>query len=249
MDKQAIRDQVWKELDKVSVPDTRFHRDYTNFIPDFQGSDQALARTITHPHYKEARTLFVTPDNCLETFRLQCLRDNKRMIVTTEQALRGWLLLDPAEIKPEDFRYAACLDGQERVGRPISLRELCSFIGKIDLVATGASVVNYQGIRFGKGHGYFDVEWGVLYSIGVVDQTTHAISLVHDCQVIDFSLEASEYDTVMDAIFTPSRTIEVANAQKPTVGVIWEELPPGRSEVNVVLRELKGFAEKGGGLN
>ncbi|HMR67623.1 MAG TPA: 5-formyltetrahydrofolate cyclo-ligase [Anaerolineae bacterium] len=239
MDKLAVREAVWRALDQVAVPDSRFHRDYTMFIPDFAGSDQAVAQLTAHPYYRQAATLFITPDNCLEKLRWQTLRDGKKLIVTTEAGLRGLFLLDPAQIKPEDYRYAACLDGQERMGRPISLREIQATLNQLDLLVTGASVVNAQGIRFGKGHGYFDVEWAVFYAAGLVKQTTPVFAVVHDCQVAEIELEPDEYDTVMDAIFTPTRTLEIASAQKPTTGVIWEKLKPGRSQENLVLRELR----------
>jgi 5-formyltetrahydrofolate cyclo-ligase len=37
------------------------------------------------------------------------------------------------------------------------LREISSF-GKIDLLITGISLVTEKGVRWGKGHGYFDLE-------------------------------------------------------------------------------------------
>lgn len=244
MGKSAVRKRVWQELDRVAVPDSRFHRNYLEFIPDFEGSDQAIAQLIAHRFYKKATVLFVTPDNCLENLRLQALRDGKKLIVTTEAGQRGLLILDPQNINAEDYRYAACLDGQERVGRSITLEQIKSSIKRLDLVVTGASVINQQGIRFGKGHGYFDVEWAIFYSIGVVDQTTPVFAVVHDCQVVDGELEPDEFDTAMDAIFTPAKTLEISGAQKPTVGVIWEKLKPGRSEENPILREIKQMEER-----
>ena len=84
MNKFEIRNRVWRELDKVAIPDTRFHRNYLEFIPDFENSEKAIDRLISHENYKEAGALFITPDNCLEDLRLQSLRDGKKLIVTTE---------------------------------------------------------------------------------------------------------------------------------------------------------------------
>ena len=38
-------------------------------------------------------------------------------------------------------------------------------LGKIDLMLTGASAVSKNGVRFGKGHGFFDLEWGMFVLI------------------------------------------------------------------------------------
>jgi 5-formyltetrahydrofolate cyclo-ligase len=128
----------------------------------------------------------------------------------------------------------------ERVGYSVSLNELKS-LGRIDLVVTGASAINLRGIRFGKGHGFFDLEWGMLYAIGVVDTTTPLIAFVHDCQIVDLDLETSPYDSVCDVIVSPSRVITVENPQKPTTGIMWERLEPEMLDTIPPLQELREF--------
>jgi 5-formyltetrahydrofolate cyclo-ligase len=49
----------------------------------------------------------------------------------------------------------------EHFGRPIALAELPA-LGKFDVMVTGASAVSTNGVRFGKGHGFFDLEWGMF---------------------------------------------------------------------------------------
>ena len=38
------------------------------------------------------------------------------------------------------------------------------------MMVTGASAITPSGIRFGKGHGYFDLEWAMLSSKGSCDE-------------------------------------------------------------------------------
>ncbi|MBS7622070.1 hypothetical protein KEJ39_00110 [Candidatus Bathyarchaeota archaeon] len=50
----------------------------------------------------------------------------------------------------EDF--ASTLGGAERFGKPILLRGGAGV--KVNFMVTGASTINYDGIRYGKGHGF-----------------------------------------------------------------------------------------------
>lgn len=129
------------------------------------------------------------------------------------------------------------------MGRSITLAEIRSSIGRLGLVVTGASVITVTGLRVGKGHGFFDVEWAVLYSVGAADRSTPAAALVHDCQVVEEAPKPAEFDTVVDVIFTPTRTLEVADAHKPTVGIVWQKIETSRLEENMALQELKALQE------
>jgi hypothetical protein len=53
-----------------------------------------------------------------------------------------------------------------------------------DLV-TGASAVSMEGIRFGKGHGFFDLEWGMFTDLGLADERTPVVAVAHDVQVVE----------------------------------------------------------------
>lgn len=45
----------------------------------------------------------------------------------------------------------------EHFARPITLEEIARR-GRFDFMVTGASAVSVDGVRFGKGHGLFDLE-------------------------------------------------------------------------------------------
>ena len=49
----------------------------------------------------------------------------------------------------------------------------------------------------------------MLYRIGKISTNTPSAALVHDCQVLNETLYPECFGTVADAIFTPTRTIEV----------------------------------------
>jgi 5-formyltetrahydrofolate cyclo-ligase len=242
--KSDVRTRVFKELRKVAYADSRFHFDFGEFIADFEGSEAAVTRLTSHRFYRESSFIFITPDNCIESLRYRALQDGKLILMTTYAIRRGFWVLDPARIPREKFHYASTLDGMERVGLPVTLNQI-SGLPKLDFMVTGTGAINEDGVRFGKGHGFFDVEWGMLHKIGKISSSTPAAAVVHDCQVLKEKLTPEVFDTVADLIFTPTRTIEVGNPQKPTLGIVWDLLDPRMFENIPPLQELKAMEDGG----
>ncbi|MCB8962343.1 MAG: 5-formyltetrahydrofolate cyclo-ligase [Ardenticatenales bacterium] len=240
MNKDEARARVWAELIKVARPDSRYHFDFQEFIPDFAGSEAATTRLTALDIYQTAGKLFITPDNCLEALRAQAVVDNKTQVVSTYGIRRGFYALAPADVPAGLEQYAVLLDGLERLARPLTLSELQADY-RPDLLVTGASAVNCDGVRFGKGHGFFDLEWAIFYELGLVDQHTPIVAFVHDCQLVDVPLALSPFDTLCDYIVTPTQTIQIPQPQKPTAGVIWDKLAPGMMEAIPALAELRAM--------
>lgn len=238
--KSSVRERVWSKLREVAVPDSRFHYDFGEFIADFEGGAAAVDRLTDHRFYRDAQFIFITPDNCLDRLRLKALQDGKTVLMTTYSIKRGFWLLDPAKIDPSIYLYASTLDGMERVGQPVSLKDIQS-LPPVDYMVTGTGAINHEGVRFGKGHGFFDAEWGMLYRLGRIGTHTPSAAVVHDCQVLTEALVPDVYDTVADVIFTPTRTIEVDSPHKPTCGILWDRLDPHMFETIPPLQELKAM--------
>ncbi len=237
--KSSVRERVWTELRKVAVADSRFHFDFGEFIADFEGGEEAVKRLMDNAYYRDAKLIFITPDNCLDRLRLQALKDGKVVLMTTYSIKRGFWLLDPAKIAPELYLYASTLDGMERIGQHLTLAEIQATLPNVDYMVTGTGAINHEGVRFGKGHGFFDSEWGMLYQIGRISVETPCAAVVHDCQVLTEKLMPDVYDTVVDVIFTPTRTIKVDNPHKPTCGIIWDRLDQHMFDTIPPLQELK----------
>jgi 5-formyltetrahydrofolate cyclo-ligase len=238
--KGSVRERVWSELRKVAVPDSRFHFDFGEFIADFEGGDAAVDRLVDHPFYQRANFVFITPDNCLDRLRLKALQDGKTVLMTTYSIKRGFFLLDPKKIAPELLLYASTLDGMERVAQAVSLADIAK-MPTIEYMVTGTGAINLEGVRFGKGHGFFDAEWGMLYRLGRISTATPSAAVVHDCQVLDETLTPEVFDTVADVIFTPTRTIAVDAPHKPTCGILWDRLDPHMLATIPPLQELKAM--------
>ncbi|CDK24869.1 unnamed protein product [Kuraishia capsulata CBS 1993] len=239
--KSEVRNEAWSELLKVAKPDSRFHYNFAEFIADFDGSDRATAMFLEHSVFKSADPIFITPDNCLEELRYETLLAGKKILMTTYGIRRGFWLLDPQEIDSKFLMYASTLDGMEKFGKHLSLRDIQESKLQISAMVTGTGAINMEGVRFGKGHGYFDLEWAMLYSVGAIQTTTAAVAFVHECQLLHQDLKPEVFDTVCDLVITNKRIIELAlgKAQKPKVGVVWDLLADGMLEDIPPLQELK----------
>ncbi len=217
------RERIWAELAKVARPDSRFHWDFSAFIADFEGSDRCAGRVAQLDAYRSGGLLFITPDNSTEMMRLRAMRDGRAFLMTTYGIARGFLFLDPAGVPPEDYRYAATLDGMDHYARPVSLGQM-SGMGPVVLLVTGGSAVSTNGVRFGKGHGYFDLEWAILSEIGLVDEDSQIADLVHDVQVVDQVLHGDDHDVPVDWVVTPTTLRHVPDPGRSLGRVRWEML-------------------------
>jgi len=242
MNAEDYRRMVWENLKKVAVPDSRFHLNFSSYIPDFENGEFARQRLLKHNVYKDAETVFIAPDNCLEELRYQALVDGKEVIVPTYGIRRGFVHLSNTFVNPHYFELAATLDGMERLGKNLRLIDLRDKLSFINLMITGASAVStVNGIRFGKGHGFFDLEWGIMSEIGCVTEKTYVVALVHNCQLIESEIPQSQTDSAVDLIFSTCGIYKIENAHKPSCGIVWEKLEPEMVDDIPVLTELKGL--------
>lgn len=235
---KIIRQQIWGRLHDVARPDTRFHKNFAEVIPDFEGSEAATAHLVQMPAYRDTTFAFITPDNCLVDLRRRMIAEGKPFVMSTYGIYRGFLLMEPGMVPPGAELYAAWLDGMEHFARPITLEEVARR-GRFDFMVTGASAVSVDGVRFGKGHGFFDLEWGMFTDLGLVDESTPVVAVVHDVQVVQDKLIPSETDILVDYIATPSGLHTVERRAKRPHGVKWGLLDPRQIEQTPPLQELQ----------
>ncbi|WP_339778646.1 5-formyltetrahydrofolate cyclo-ligase [uncultured Thalassospira sp.] len=235
---KVIRERIWTKLRDVARPDTRFHLNFAEVIPDFEGSEAAVERVVAEEAYRKSEFAFITPDNCLADLRRRMIEDGKSFVMSTYGIYRGFLLIEPGMVPKGAALYASWLDGMEHFGRPITLEEIARR-SRFDFMVTGASAVSVNGVRFGKGHGFFDLEWGMFTDLGLVDETTPVTAVVHDVQVVEDQLQPSETDILVDRIATPTRMLEVGRRAKRPSGVKWPLLDPKQIEQTPPLLELQ----------
>lgn len=233
-----VRQQIWSRLRDHALPDTHFHFNFAEVIPDFVDSAAATDRIDALPEVRDAELIFVTPDNCLVEMRRRLLAAGKTIVVSTYGIYRGFFRLGPDNVPKGHELYAAWLEGLEHFGTPITLAEIAK-LGRFDVMLTGASAVSTDGVRFGKGHGFFDLEWGMFTDIGVVDDATPVVAIVHDCQVVEDRLTPSPTDIIVDMIATPSRLLRVTRGYPRPRGIHWDRLEPEAIAATPPLQELQ----------
>lgn len=242
---QQYRERIWEVLHRVGRPDSRFHWDFSLFIADFEGSDAATARILDMEAWADAETVFITPDNSTELLRREALRGQKELLVTTYGIRRGFLRVAPGAVPDDEVSYAATLDGLDVYGIPITLAQMRD-AAPLPLMVTGGSAISRNGIRFGKGHGYFDLEWAMLSEIGRTDASTQIVDIVHDEQVVDVDLDSEPHDVAVDWVVTPTRTIAVGAGTRPPGRVLWELIPGSEHETLPPILELRGALDRNG---
>ena len=237
--KEVIRQRVWNDLRHVARPDSRFHWNFAEFIADYEGSDVCAQRIRALPAWQASNLMFITPDNNLEDVRRIAMEDGKRFVMSTYGIARSFLYIDPSLIPAERYGWASTLDGMDRFGKPMGLIDLTA-LGSFDLLVTGAAAISTNGIRFGKGHGYFDLEWAMFSETRCLTEDPLVVCAVHDCQVVALDLVGSDFDTHVDLIVTPTRNIVIPAEYGHKPGrVVWEHLEPGMIERIPPLQELQ----------
>lgn len=245
IDTETYREKIWAELAKVARPDSRFHWDFSSFICDFEGSEKCADRILDMDALKNRgdRRVFITPDNCLEDLRHKLITRGVPFVMTTYGIVRGFYELDPSKIPASDHRYAATLDGFDRYATPVSLDRLRRG-NKFSLLVTGGSAVSSNGVRFGKGHGYFDFEWAVLSELGLIDQSSVVADVVHDCQFVNDVMPAERHDVAVDWVVTPTRAIHIDQAARQRGQVYWEMIPGTEFERLSIVAELRDLKDR-----
>ena len=227
----------WERLAEVARPDSRFDMDISQFIPDFQGREACDRCILGLDEYRQASTVFVAPDNSLQSLRESVLADGKQLIVPTFGLRRGIIGLNGRTVPAQSLPLAATLDGMERFGQPLDVSALRS-LGSVDMVLTGAVAVTRQGVHIDAGSGMFCLEWALLAQLGLVNENTPAVASVHDCQLIATVVTPSPSDAVVDLVATPNELWECDGLAK-AAGISLDAVPAHLFDTVPYLKDLR----------
>ncbi len=193
MDKQKIRDLVWKRIEKFS----KFPPPYGR-IPNFVGAEKACERLRELKQYRKAKVVFCAPDSPLRRAREIVLEDGK-VLLAVKPKMTGFLVIERGK--------AGTLKEMLKYGREVDLDELKL---KVDVFVQGCVAVDRKGNRIGKGSGFGDREYSILKEKGLLDDCVYVV-IAHPIQVFeDLSHLMDEHDVRVDVILTPE-------------GIIWTE--------------------------
>jgi len=229
MDKQALRERVWDDLEERGV--ARFPFPPHGRIPNFAGANEAADGLAETPEWQAAEAIKANPDAPQLPVRRRALRAGKTvyMAVPRLRDERCFMELDPEAI--DDTDAAATISSADDYARRVGPGGLPT----IDLIVCGSVAVTEAGARVGKGEGYSDLEYALLREAGLVDDVTPVATTVHDRQVVEESVEVEPHDVPMDLIVTPERTIRTEGAHEKPTGIDRDALDPERTEEIPVL--------------
>jgi 5-formyltetrahydrofolate cyclo-ligase len=194
--KQQLREKIWSEMERLGI--AAFPKPCKGRIPNFYGASTAAEKLRQLEEWKRAKVIFANPDSPQQRVRESALLDGKTLIMASPRLKRGFILIDPANVKGKE-RFASTIKGAFKFGM-----ETQSF-PKPDLIVEGSVAVDLHGHRLGKGHGYGDMEISILRRMfGEIP----IVTTVHDIQVVE-DVPSEEKDEKISVIVTPTRIIRV----------------------------------------
>lgn len=232
MEKQALREHVWDELEAHGV--ARFPYPPHGRIPNFAGAGDAAERLDGLDAWTDASVVKSNPDAPQLPVRRAALRQGKTVYVAVPR-LRDeqcFLRLNPATI--DDIDHATTIGGSASVGEPVGPESM----EPIDLIVSGSVAVNERGARVGKGDGYSDLEFSILREYALVDDETPTVTTVHGLQIVTDEIPTTPLDVPMDWLVTPERIVQTTAAGPKPAGIDWQSISDERLAEIPILRRL-----------
>jgi 5-formyltetrahydrofolate cyclo-ligase len=154
------------------------------------------------------------------------------VFVPTPRLRAGFMRFDPDDIPADKYGEASALSKWDAWKEDVALDD----IPQMDLIVTGCVAVTEEGKRAGKGHGYSDLEFGILAELG--HDPVPVVTTVHEIQVVgDFPIDA--HDIGLSVIATPEQTLEIQDPPSPSSGIDWSLLSEQDLEDMPVLARLE----------
>jgi 5-formyltetrahydrofolate cyclo-ligase len=230
--KQAIRERVWTLLEARHAVASGVH----GRIPAFHGADEAANRLTTLPAWQSAQVIKAVPDTAQLPVRARALAAGKLVYMAVPMLADElpFYSLDPKNLTMPPAQ-AATKEVAARHARKVSVADM----QPVDLVICGSVVVNYDGVRLGKGAGYSDIEMALLQEAGLIGPATTIVTTVHSLQVVNEPLPETEHDFSVDLIITPKETIQCGPPRRPR-GLVWKHLSPEKIATIPVLAARAG---------
>ena len=200
--KQEVRELIWKYMEENNL--ISFPRPCYGRIPNFLGSHIAGKKLKTLSEWKDVKTIFSAPDSSLHAARAEALKEGKSLLVAAPKLI-GFYFLE--SISPENAYKASTIKGFSKFGKKV---KISPNLPKINLYITGAVAVDKKGNRIGKGTGYGDKEDAILSDVGLIDNKTPRVVIVHDVQIFeDFYLLMENTDKKVTIIVTPNEIYRI----------------------------------------
>ncbi|XP_031615394.1 methenyltetrahydrofolate synthase domain-containing protein isoform X1 [Oreochromis aureus] len=241
--KWDIRQKVWDYIEEKNL--ANFPRPVHNRIPNFKGAVKVCYSLAGLQEFKSSQTVKVNPDRPQQQARFITLEARKTLLVPTPRLRTGLFnrITPPQGASKEQLRICSSSQGVKDFSVPVGLDAKI----KIDLMVVGSVAVSEKGFRIGKGEGFADLEYGMMASMGAVNESTVVVTVVHDCQVMDIPEDLmGSHDLTVDYILTPTRVIKTDCQLPKPRGIIWNKLDTEKLQKIPILKKLRALEEQAG---
>jgi 5-formyltetrahydrofolate cyclo-ligase len=195
--KESIRKMIWDLMVNDGITKT----DCRGRIPLFKGSENAANLLRSTREWKEASTIFVSPDTAQIKVRENVLLDKKLLIMASPNLLNGFIQIVPTDVTGSE-EEASTIEGAFKYG------EILESFPEVDMVVEGSVAVDGNGGRLGKGGGYGDMEISFLFNKGLIKFNTPIVSTIHEIQLLG-SVPLESHDRKINMVVTPERVIRI----------------------------------------
>ena len=209
--KESIR-QEW--LDRLNKQST---------IPVHWGKAAENLRKLQP--YRDASTVFASPDTSLLQTRINCLMDGKNLLMPGPSLRNGFYLLRTRTIPIPELSTAVTYKGLDKSGQLLSNDEIQKL--SIDLLLTDAVAVDRQGTRLGDAKGFVDLSFGILSELAAIQPDATILAVVSEGQITDITLPREKWDVKMNGAVTPVGLVEF-DINQVEGKIYWEALPKER---------------------
>lgn len=194
--KEKIRKEIWDEIYK-NKQTYRENGDYGK-IPDFKGKTEASQKLRETTEYKNAKTIFVSPDSAQTPIRYNTIIDNKTLIIASPNLKKDYIILNKtAKNNPQEAS-----DKNKAIKYGIQTKKL----PPVDMIVEGSVGVDLKGHRIGKGKGYGDREINELIKQKCITKKTPIITTIHPLQIKE-EIPHEPHDKNVNMIITPKNKI------------------------------------------
>uniref|UniRef100_UPI00358F11C4 methenyltetrahydrofolate synthase domain-containing protein isoform X3 n=1 Tax=Myxine glutinosa TaxID=7769 RepID=UPI00358F11C4 len=241
--KWDIRHKVWDYLETKEL--ALWPRPIQHRIPNFKGADAAASHLSQLLAFRSANIVKINPDKAQEPTRYLALQAGKNLLVPTPRLRSGLFnrVIVPPGATKSDLRKCITAQGVKQSSVPIGLDAKLH----VDLIVVGSVAVSKKGWRLGKGEGFSDLEYAMMVSMGAVDEGTVVVTVVHDCQVVDFPEDLLEpHDLCVDFTLTPSGVIQTHCARPRPNGIDWTKVDEAQMQRIPVLKNLWHIERRAG---
>ena len=185
--------------------------------------------------YRQARTVFATPAPFLRQIRINCLVDNKQLVLPTPGLKDGFFRIIPHTVPFRQLGTALTESGLRRFGRRLEPGEKYG----IDLLLTGALAVDRAGGRLGNGTGYFDLSCALLSAYGWLAENHQILAVVDRLQQVTEPLPREPWDVTMTGVLTAAGCYLLHDQGRREYPIFWQQLGTDRIKKITPLWQLR----------